>query len=292
MYWDSSSSRRGRTTRGGSISVCASWRWMLLDKDLDLERVVPPLTKLRWRLAKRSVLLKPPTEALSHESGKFRRRTSQLYLPEGIYPLYHTMVEDCKVCQKTKPSPPRARFSGVRAKNFGDVVFMDHRETKRTSKKHQLYLVLAAATTSPLWGATQDEVTGPRLTTCSGRGRVSIHASQGIVNTDIPRVLVWQDSRSSLFLHTLPSSRQEGNIALIDDGEGLWTMVGSRRAECCTSPWASACCPSAKLKMLASGRILMFASFHSITSCASKIIVVSSTDVSKASWASVRQLST
>ena len=54
--------------------------------------------------------------------------------------------KDCEICQKTKPAPPRSRFSGVRAKDFGDVVFTDHCEIKHMSKKHQLFLVLDGAT--------------------------------------------------------------------------------------------------------------------------------------------------
>ena len=51
-------------------------------------------------------------------------------------------------------------FSGVRAKEFGDVVFMDHCEIKHMTKKHQLFLVLDGAT-SLLWGSTQQEGTEP-----------------------------------------------------------------------------------------------------------------------------------
>ena len=68
--------------------------------------------------------------------------------------------KDWEICQKTKPAPPRSRFSGVRARDFGDVVFMDYCEIKHMSKKHQLSLVLDGAT-SLLWGATQQEGTEP-----------------------------------------------------------------------------------------------------------------------------------
>ena len=73
-------------------------------------------------------------------SAQFRRRTSELYLPEGIYRLYDSVVKECETCQKTKPAPPRSRFSGVRAKEFGDVVFMDHCEIKHMARKHQRFL--------------------------------------------------------------------------------------------------------------------------------------------------------
>ena len=48
----------------------------------------------------------------------------------------------------------------MRAKEFGDVVFVDHCEIKHMARKHQLFLVLEGAT-SLLWGATQQEGTEP-----------------------------------------------------------------------------------------------------------------------------------
>ena len=85
---------------------------------------------------------------------------AQFYLPEGVYRLYDNVVKDCEVCQKTKPAPLRAQYAGVRAKNFGDVVFVDHCEVKHITKKHELFLVLDGATRL-LWGSTQDEGTEP-----------------------------------------------------------------------------------------------------------------------------------
>ena len=78
--------------------------------------------KFHQRLAK-SELLKLHPKHYHMSSAQFRRRTSKLYLPEGGCRLYDGVVEDCEVCQKTKPPPPRSRFSSVRAKDFGDVVF-------------------------------------------------------------------------------------------------------------------------------------------------------------------------
>ena len=77
-------------------------------------------------------------------SAQFRRCASKLYLPEGVYRLYDSVVKDCEI-PTTKPAPPRSRFSGVRAKDFGDVRFMDYCEIKHMSKKHQLFLVLDGA---------------------------------------------------------------------------------------------------------------------------------------------------
>ena len=92
------------------------------------------------RGSKRTELLKLHLKHYHMSSAQFRRRTSELYLPEGIYRLYESVVKECETCQKTKPAPPRSRFTGVRAKEFGDVVFMDHCEIKHMAKKHQLFL--------------------------------------------------------------------------------------------------------------------------------------------------------
>ena len=118
------------------------------------------MVKLHQRLSRRTELLKLHLKHYHMSSAQFRRRTSELYLPEGIYRMYENVVKECEICQKTKPAPPRSRFSGVRAKEFGDVVFMDHCEIKHMTKKHQLFLVLDGAT-SLLWGATQQEGTEP-----------------------------------------------------------------------------------------------------------------------------------
>ena len=122
--------------------------------------VPPPLVKLHQRLSKRTELLKLHLKHYHMSAAQFRRRTSELYLPEGKNRLYDGVVKDCEICQKTRPVPPRSRFSRVRAKEFGDVVFMDHCEIKHMTKKHQLFLVLDGAT-SLLWGATQQEGTEP-----------------------------------------------------------------------------------------------------------------------------------
>ena len=123
----------------------------LPQRELNLDGLIPPpLVKLHQRLSKRTELLKLHLKHDHMSSAQFRRRTSELYLPEGIYRMYENVVKECETCQKTKPAPPRSRFSGVRAKEFGDVVFMDHCEIKHMTKKHQLFIVLDGAT-SPSW---------------------------------------------------------------------------------------------------------------------------------------------
>ena len=127
---------------------------VLPQRELNLDGLVlPPLAKLHQRLSKRTELLKLHMKHYHMSTAQFIRRTSELCLPEGVYRLYDGVVKDCEICQKTKPAPPRSRFSGVRAKDFGDVVFMDHSEIRHMTRKHQLFLILDGAT-SLLWRDT------------------------------------------------------------------------------------------------------------------------------------------
>ena len=82
--------------------------------ELNLDGLIPPpLVKLHQRLSKRTELLKLHMKHYHMSTAQFRRRTSELYLLEGIYRLYDGVVKECETCQKTKPAPPRSRFSGV-----------------------------------------------------------------------------------------------------------------------------------------------------------------------------------
>ena len=91
----------------------------LPQRELNLDGLIPPpLVKLHQRLSKRTELLKLHLKHYHMSSAQFRRRTSEVYLPEGIYRLYESVVKECETCQKTKPAPPRSRFSGVRAREL------------------------------------------------------------------------------------------------------------------------------------------------------------------------------
>ena len=110
---------------------------VLPDRALNLDGIAPPpVVKLHKRLARRSETLKLHLKHCLMSSVQFSRCTSELYLPEGVYRLYDSAVADCGICQKTKSAPPRSRFSGVRAKGFADIVFMDHCEIEHVTKKH------------------------------------------------------------------------------------------------------------------------------------------------------------
>ena len=41
---------------------------------------------------------------------QFRRRTSELKIPEEIYQKYDLIVKECDICQKSKKGPSRSKF--------------------------------------------------------------------------------------------------------------------------------------------------------------------------------------
>ena len=78
---------------------------MLPDRELNLDGTVPPpLVRLRKQLAKKSELLKLHLKHYRMSLAQFRRRTSELYLPEGVYRSSDSVVKDCEIRQKTKPA--------------------------------------------------------------------------------------------------------------------------------------------------------------------------------------------
>jgi hypothetical protein len=78
------------------------------------------------RLKKPDEFLKLYLKHYHMSTRQFRLRTSELHLPEAIYKNFDDIVNKCETCQKHKPAPPRSRISGLRATNFGDLMFVDH----------------------------------------------------------------------------------------------------------------------------------------------------------------------
>ena len=76
---------------------------------------------------------------------QFRRITSELALPEDIHVTYDKICRQCDQCLRAKPAPSRARVSGIRADNFGDLVFVDHADVDFRGHKFCVLLVLDAA---------------------------------------------------------------------------------------------------------------------------------------------------
>jgi hypothetical protein len=88
---------------------------------------------------------------------QFKSRTSELALPDVIYEKYDNIVKGCKVCQDAMRAPPRSRVTGLRAQNFGDLIFIDHAEVHFRDAVYAVLLILDAAT-SLLWVAAQKGV--------------------------------------------------------------------------------------------------------------------------------------
>ena len=77
---------------------------------------------------------------------QFRRRTSTLGLPKSVYEKCDKVVKGCKVCCTSVSNPPRARILGMRASEFGDIIFVDHQEIQFRTAKYVVLLVLDGAT--------------------------------------------------------------------------------------------------------------------------------------------------
>ncbi len=77
---------------------------------------------------------------------QFRRRTSQLQLPQAVYKKYEIVVKKCQTCMDQAPAPSRSRVTGLRAEHFGDLLFMDHCEVKINGKLAVFLILLDGAT--------------------------------------------------------------------------------------------------------------------------------------------------
>ena len=107
-----SSRRQGRKKKPAAARLQTSLEKLVVQLDNDLA-----LSRLHLKHYHMSV-------------AQFKRRTSQLNLPESIYTRYLNVTRQCDVCQKIHQAPSRSRISGLRAENFGDLLFLDHGECK------------------------------------------------------------------------------------------------------------------------------------------------------------------
>ena len=99
---------------------------VLPDSELNLDGTIPPaLRKLHKRLSSKVELHKLHIKHYHMSPAQFRKRTSELALPESIYRQFEQVVRECDICAKMQKPHPRSRHSGIRAQNFGDVIFMD-----------------------------------------------------------------------------------------------------------------------------------------------------------------------
>ena len=80
-----------------------------------------------------------------------------LGLPDSVYQKYEDVCHKCRVCSTSIAPPPRARVSGKRVSNFGDVIFVDHAEILLRKIKYMVLLVLVGAT-DILWATAQSSL--------------------------------------------------------------------------------------------------------------------------------------
>jgi hypothetical protein len=88
---------------------------------------------------------------------QFRKRTSELALPEEVYKKFEQVVKTCKTCSDAAPAPSRSRITGIRASNFGDLIFVDHAEIGHLGQKYLVLLILDGAT-NLLWARPQRDL--------------------------------------------------------------------------------------------------------------------------------------
>ena len=68
-------------------------------------------------------------------TARFKRRTTHLDIPVRVDDLYQHVVKTCAFCDSTKPRPDRSRVSGLRAEEFGELIFLDHGVDKKMETK-------------------------------------------------------------------------------------------------------------------------------------------------------------
>ena len=104
------------------------------------------LKKLHERLNHKDELLKLHLKHYHMSARQFQLRTSELKLPAHIHNMYKDICDKCETCQKHEPAPTRSRISGLRATEFGDLVFIDHGSVKIDNLVFQFLILLDAAT--------------------------------------------------------------------------------------------------------------------------------------------------
>ena len=77
---------------------------------------------------------------------QLNKRTTHLDIPGTVYDLYRHVVKICPFCDSTKPRPDRSRASGLRAEEFGDLIFLDHVSTNIGDQTYGFLIVLDGAT--------------------------------------------------------------------------------------------------------------------------------------------------
>ena len=79
-------------------------------------------------------------------TAQFKKRTTHLHILGKVNHLYQHVVKTCPFCNSTKPRPDRSRVSGLRAEEFGDLIFLDHGSTQIGDKTFGFLIILDGAT--------------------------------------------------------------------------------------------------------------------------------------------------
>ena len=79
-------------------------------------------------------------------SAQFKKRTTHFDIPGEVYDLYQHVVKTCPFCNSKKPRPDRPRVSGLRAEEFGDLIFLDHGSSKIGNHTFGFLIVFDGAT--------------------------------------------------------------------------------------------------------------------------------------------------
>ena len=119
----------------------------------EVQAMTPAYKKMLRRLEGSVGLYKLHVKHYHMSPTQFRRRTSMLGLPDSVCQKYED-VSQVSLCSASIAPPPRARVSGIRATNFGDVIFVDHAEILLRKNKYMVLLVLDGAT-NLLWATAQ-----------------------------------------------------------------------------------------------------------------------------------------
>ena len=108
--------------------------------------LLPALQRLHNRLHKDLGLYKLHIKHYHMSLKQFGRRTPELALPEAIYEKYDKICKTCDYYTKQPHKMVRARVSGIRADNFGDLLFVDHAEVSFRGHVFLVLPILDAAT--------------------------------------------------------------------------------------------------------------------------------------------------
>ena len=119
------------------------------------DKVKKVLRKIHDRLRDNGELLKIHLKHYHMTTENFKRRTTQLKIPKEIYEQYEQIVKSCESCQRWKQAPTRSRVSGMRAVNFGDLIFVDHVDISVDEHVYCVLVVLDAAS-NLIWAGAQN----------------------------------------------------------------------------------------------------------------------------------------